>query len=236
MNALGSQQIAQVGVILATLLATAGALPQLRRVNRTGDTSGVSLAMITLNIASEVGWFIHLSGRGSWAAVPTCVVIVIVYGALLATLVNAGARSSSALVAGALWVGCLSGSWVAIGPAALAALLAVTKVIQSVPPVWTAWRTRRPSGISTATWCAAVVEGLLWALYGVTRHDPALVTLGATGTVAGLAVLARVTSDGTRRSRSGRQPQVVVSGTRESPAKASAGPFPASVLARAGTR
>ena len=236
MNALGSQQIAQVGVILATLLATAGALPQLRRVNRTGDTRGVSLAMITLNIASEVGWFIHLSGRGSWAAVPTCVVIVIVYGALLATLVNAGARSSSALVAGALWVGFLSGSWVGHRPG----------------------RTRRTAGghqgdpVGTAGLDRLAHAAAEWHL------DRDLVRSSGRGTALGVVRghpsrpgarhtgrdrhgrrprrAPRVTSDGTRRSRSGRQPQVVVSGTRESPAKASAGPFPASVLARAGTR
>ena len=86
----------------------------------------------------------------------------------------------------------LIGSRFAIGPVGLATLLAGTKVVQVTPQVWTAWRTARPTGISSTMWTIAVVEAALWAVYGVACGDVALVTLGAVGVVAGIAVLARV--------------------------------------------
>jgi uncharacterized protein with PQ loop repeat len=184
--------IALGAAAIATVLAAIGALPQVRLVARTGDVSGVSFSMVTLNAASEAGWFAHFAGRGEWAAVPASFVIVAAYGALGLTLARAGSRPRQPVAVGAGWVVVLIGSRFSMGPAALGTLLAATKVVQVTPQVWTAWRTRRPTGVSSTMWMMAVVESTLWAGYGVVQGDAALVFLGAVGATAGIAVLARL--------------------------------------------
>jgi uncharacterized protein with PQ loop repeat len=177
---------------VATVLAAIGGLPQIRRTIRTGDVRGVSFSMVTLNAASEAGWFAHFAGRGQWAAVPASFVIIGTYGALALALGRAGVGARRPVSAGACWAAVLIGSRLSIGAGVLATLLAGTKVVQVTPQVWTAWRTARPTGVSPTMWTAAVAEAALWAVYGVACGDAALVTLGAVGVVAGIAVLARV--------------------------------------------
>lgn len=177
---------------IATLLAAIGGVPQIRRILRTRDVRGVSFSMVTLNAASEAGWFTHFAGRGQWAAVPASFVIIATYSALALSLARAGVSARRPVSTGACWAAVLIGSRFSIGPVGLATLLAGTKVVQVTPQVWTAWRTARPTGISPTMWTIAVIEAALWAVYGVACADVALVTLGAVGVVAGIAVLARV--------------------------------------------
>lgn len=177
---------------VATVLAAVGALPQLRRVVRTGDVRGVSLTMVTLNAASEVGWFTHFAGRGQWAAIPASFVIVGTYGALGVALSRAGGGAQRPVAIGCGWAAALVATRLAVGPGALATLLAATKVAQVTPQVWTAWRTSRPTGVSATMWVIAGVEAALWAGYGAVYGDIALVSLGAVGLTAGIAILIRV--------------------------------------------
>jgi len=185
-------RLALAAAAIATVLAAIGGLPQIRRIVRTGDVRGVSFSMVTLNAASEAGWFIHFAGRGQWAAVPASFVIIATYGALAVALGRAGVGARRPVSTGACWAAALIGSRFAVGPVLLATLLAGTKLVQVTPQVWTAWRTARPTGVSPTMWTIAVVEAVLWAVYGVACRDVALVTLGAVGVVAGVAVLARV--------------------------------------------
>ena len=177
---------------VATVLAAVGALPQLRRVVRTGDARGVSLSMVTLNAASEVGWFTHFAGREQWAAAPASFLIVGTYGALGLALSRAGISARRPVTVGCGWAAALVATRFAIGPGALATLLAATKVAQVAPQVWTAWRTSRPTGVSSAMWVIAVVESALWAGYGAFCGDVALVALGLVGVTAGIAILGRL--------------------------------------------
>jgi len=192
MGGLDLDGLALAAAVIATVLAAIGGLPQIRRIVRTGDVRGVSFSMVTLNAASEAGWFTHFAGRGQWAAVPASFVIIGTYGALAVALGRAGVGARRPVSAGACWAAVLIGSRFAVGPGVLATLLAGTKVVQVTPQVWTAWRTARPTGVSPTMWTIAVVEAVLWAVYGVACRDVALVTLGAVGVVAGVAVLARV--------------------------------------------
>jgi hypothetical protein len=64
--------------------------------------------------------------------------------------------------------------------------------VQINPAVWTAWRTSRPTGVAAATWAMILVESLLWGVYGLAHHDPAVSMLAAIGAVAGVAMLLRV--------------------------------------------
>ena len=77
------------------------------------------------------------------------------------------------------------------GAQPLAVALGAAYAVQVAPAVWTAWRTPVPSGIAASTWVMVVIECVLWAAYGVHHGDPATMTLGAAGVVAGVAMVAR---------------------------------------------
>jgi hypothetical protein len=58
--------------------------------------------------------------------------------------------------------------------------------------VWTVYRSRDTAGVSRATWLLIFGELLCWGVFGIHEADPRLIVLGATGVVASLLVLARV--------------------------------------------
>jgi uncharacterized protein with PQ loop repeat len=52
----GTATLAQLVIAPATVLAVVGMVPQLRRLWRTRDTSGVALCAATIGGVSELGW------------------------------------------------------------------------------------------------------------------------------------------------------------------------------------
>ena len=58
--------------------------------------------------------------------------------------------------------------------------------------MWTVYRSRDTAGVSRGTWLLIFGELLCWGVFGVHEADPRLIVLGATGVVASLLVLARV--------------------------------------------
>ena len=58
--------------------------------------------------------------------------------------------------------------------------------------MWTVYRSSDTSGVSRGTWLLILGELLCWGVFGIREGDPRLIVLGATGVVASLLVLARV--------------------------------------------
>ena len=81
---------------------------------------------------------------------------------------------------------------VAFGRAGLGSALAVAFLLQVTPSVWTVYRSRDTAGVSRGTWLLIFGELLCWGVFGIHEADPRLIVLGATGVVASLLVLARV--------------------------------------------
>ena len=69
-------------------------------------------------------------------------------------------------MAAASWLVVLFGARWLGGPNAIALLLGFAYVVQLTPAVVKAWRTWRPSGISTGTWMLHLIEAVLWGTYG----------------------------------------------------------------------
>jgi hypothetical protein len=78
----------------------------------------------------------------------------------------------------------------------LGAILTGAFLVQVVPAVVAAYRTRRPTGIAQGTWLLVLAELSCWALFGATNHDGPLIALGTTGVISALLMLhrARTTS------------------------------------------
>ena len=63
-----------------------------------------------------------------------------------------------------------------------------------------AYRTARPTGISSGTWLLILGELSCWMIFGLHTSDPRLITLGASGIIVSALMLARIH----RTTRSGR--------------------------------
>ena len=95
----------------------------------------------------------------------------------------------------------LAAAGVAGGRAGLGALLTVAFLLQVTPSVWTAYRTVRPTGISSGTWLLILGELTCWMIFGLHTADPRLITLGASGIIVSVLMLARIhRTTGRRRS------------------------------------
>ena len=96
------------------------------------------------------------------------------------------------LVLASVWAVVLLTAAAAFGRTGLGSALAVAFLLQVTPSVWTVYRSRDTAGVSRGTWLLIFGELLCWGVFGIHEADPRLIVLGATGVVASLLVLARV--------------------------------------------
>jgi uncharacterized protein with PQ loop repeat len=188
--------------IAAAAFAIPQFLPQLRKLQATGDTAGVSWSWATLTSVNNAAWFAYFALSAYWTALlPSCSATLLA-GALATMLARRGqVRARPAVLIGA-WVALLAAAFAAAGRAGLGALLTLAFVVQVIPSVWTAYRTARPSGISRGTWLLIFGELSCWTVFGVHKSDPRLMILGLTGVAASLLMLARIR----RTTKSNRRP------------------------------
>ena len=78
------------------------------------------------------------------------------------------------------------------GQAGLGALLTAAFLLQVTPSLWTAYRTARPTGISSGTWLLILGELTCWLTFGLHTADPRLITLGTSGIIVSTLMLARI--------------------------------------------
>jgi uncharacterized protein with PQ loop repeat len=182
--------------VLATVFAVPQFLPQLAAVWRTGDTAGVSWTWAALTSVSNAGWTGYFALSGYWTALVPAIAATLLAGALAVLLARRRGirRHAAAVVAG--WAVLLVAVWAIAGRAGVGTALTVSFALQVTPSVWTAYRTRRPTGISRGTWLLILAELLCWGVYGVHEADLQLTVLGGTGVAASLLMLARAWSGG----------------------------------------
>jgi hypothetical protein len=77
-------------------------------------------------------------------------------------------------------------------------------LVQVLPAVTTAYRTRHPTGIARGTWRLILAEVSCWAVFGAANRDGPLIVLGTTGIASALLMLHRAGSKDTAALRSTR--------------------------------
>ena len=184
--------LADLAVIAATLLAWASLLPQIARLARTGDPTGVSTTWPAIGLVSNAGWTVYLVGRSLWAAVPSTIVMVLFYSLVLRALARTGARLDRSWGRGATWALALASAGLAGGLSAMGLLLGWSYVVQIAPAVRAVYATRRPTGVSISTWLLIAVEAALWGFYGWWFEDTPVVVYGVVGVAGGVAIVARL--------------------------------------------
>lgn len=199
-----------LAVIVATALAWWSLIPQIRRLARTGDASGVSTTWPAIGLVSNAAWTAYLLSAGLWAAAPSTAVMVVFYALVFRALAMAHIPLRVAGLRGAAWSAALAsvfmvGSWPALG-----LVLGWAYIPQLAPAVWSAWRTPEPVGVSPGTWALIGVEAVLWAVYGLAKGDTPVVIYAAVGVTAAVLILVRIGTTvgfaGSRAARSLRSP------------------------------
>lgn len=181
-------------VVAANVLGAAMSLPQAARLIRTRAVAGVSLTWAAMSVVINLWWLAYGVGAGNLAIVPVAVVSAGGYLVIIVALLafgGAAARHSS--VAPVLGVAALPAAGLVLGGWAVTGIvLGVGYGVQLAPAVAAALRTRDPHGISAGTWALALIEALLWGIYGAPRGDAGLTALAVTGVVMSSVVLFRL--------------------------------------------
>ena len=186
--------------LVAALLAVPQFLPQLARLRRTGDATGVSCAWATLTSVNNGAWTAYFALSRLWTALAPSVSATLLAGILAVWLARQGELPWRAALSITGWAALLAVAGGVFGRAALGTALAASFILQTAPSVWKAYRSERVSGISAGTWLLILGELLCWGIYGTYEQDPRLMVLGWTGVAASLLILTRVAAQGRSRT------------------------------------
>ncbi len=183
---------ADLSVIAATVLAWISLAPQIVRLARTGDATGVSTTWPAIGLVSNAGWTFYLLSRELWAAIPSTVVMMVFYGLVLRALARTGTRLDRSWGRGATWAALLGIAAAVGGMRGLGLVLAWSYVVQIAPAVRAVYAVGRPTGVSVATWLLIAGEAALWGFYGWWFDDLPVMIYAAVGVLGGLAIVARM--------------------------------------------
>ena len=168
-------------------------LPQIRKLRATGDSAGVSPSWAVLTSVNNAAWIAYFTLSRYWTAlIPSCSATLLA-GTLAVMLLlrrrRPGPRPAALIAA---WAITLAVGGAVAGRAGLGALLTAAFLLQVTPSLWTAYRTARPTGISSGTWLLILGELTCWMIFGLHAADPRLITLGASGIIVSALMLARI--------------------------------------------
>ena len=189
--------------IAATVFAVPQFLPQIRKLRATRDTAGVSWSWAALTCVNNAAWIAYFTLEHYWTALIPSSSATFLAGALALLLTvrgRASLQSSPVRGRASLRPSLLIGAWAALlvtaylvaGRAGLGVLLTAAFAVQVTPSIWTAYRTARPTGVSSGTWLLILGELTCWMIFGLYKSDPRLITLGVTGVTASALMLARI--------------------------------------------
>ena len=178
--------------IAATGFAVPQFLPQLRKLLTTRDTAGVSPSWAALTSVNNAAWLAYFTMSRYWTALVPSTSATLLAGTLAVLLLRRrppGPRPAALIAA---WAITLAAAGMAAGRPGLGALLTVAFLLQVTPSLWTAYRTLRPTGISSGTWLLILGELTCWLTFGLHTADPRLITLGTSGIIVSTLMLARI--------------------------------------------
>jgi hypothetical protein len=185
--------------VVAAAFAIPQFVPQIRRLLATGDTAGLSWSWAALTCVNNAAWTAYFALARYWTALVPSVSVALLAGLLAIMLTGPVRARSRPLIVTTGWSALLVTAGVVGGGAGLGILLTAGFIVQVTPPLWSAYRTARPTGVSAGTWLLIFAELGCWLLFGVQKSDPRLITLGAAGVIASMLMLARIrnTASGT---------------------------------------
>lgn len=190
--------MATVLPVIALGLALALILPQLVRIARHRDATGISVGGLlsgTISFAAWLAYYLHLDETAAVVAMAGGGTAYLATTALAARFGGDRRGLAVPLVLTAVLAGAITlGGWDGL------ALALVTTVLWAyVPAVVSAWTAPTITGLSPLTWSLAAAYGAVWSVFGLDRTSVAITLNGILNLVLALGVLAAIIA---RRPRS----------------------------------
>lgn len=189
--------------VLAAGFAIPQFVPQILKLHRTDDAAGLSAPWALLTAVNNAAWIGYFAASRYWLALIPATSAALL-GGCLGIMLN---RRHTMTRLGSMAIG----AWaVVLGVAAsvdrrlLGATLTGAFLVQVVPAVTTAYRTRRPTGIARGTWRLILAEVSCWAAFGIAKRDGPLIILGTTGVISALLMLHRARTTANRPAADNR--------------------------------
>ena len=183
--------LANTAVVLATITTLGFLIPQIVKLVRTGDSTGVSTSWPALGFVVNSGWFTYMIAQSLWWSVVAPFGTAVAYAVTLWALRRTGRHLLASYVRGAVWAIVLIAVTATLGWDALGVALALSYGVMVTPALWTAYRTPDPSGLSPGTWALGVTEGFLWGIYGWHHADSGIMTFASIAVLGSSLMLAR---------------------------------------------
>jgi hypothetical protein len=192
--------VADIAVVLATVLAVGFLLPQILRLRRTHVADGVSATWAAFGTVVNAWWVAYLAHERLWGGLPATVAVVVFYALTLALVLAARPTAvPTALSWGGGYAVFLGAVAAAFGWTVLGTVLGLSYGVQVTPSVWAAYRSPDPYGVSLPTWLLGGAQGVLWGIYGGAHRDAGILVYAAVAVVAATAIVARVAATRSRR-------------------------------------
>jgi hypothetical protein len=176
--------------VLAAGFAVPQFVPQIVKLCRTGDTDGLSASWGLLTGINNAAWFGYFASSRYWFALIPATSASLLGGGLGVMLTRRRGIGRRAAATIGAWTAVLAIA-AALDPRLLGAILTGAFLVQVVPAVAAAHRTRQPTGIARGTWLLVLGELSCWAVFGAAQRDGPLMVLGTTGAASALLMLNR---------------------------------------------
>jgi hypothetical protein len=176
--------------VLAAGFAVPQFVPQILKLRRTNDTAGLSTPWALLTGINNAAWFGYFAASRYWLALIPSASAALLGGRLGMMLNRRHMLPRRSWMAMGGWVVIL-GVATSVDRRLLGAALTGAFLIQVVPALATAYRTRDPSGIAQGTWLLILAEMSCWAVFGAAKRDTPLIILGTSGVISALLMLNR---------------------------------------------
>ena len=183
--------LANGAVVVATAASLVLLVPQIVKLIRTRDSSGVSSTWPAFGLLSNLGWVVYLVHGSLWVAVVAPAGACAGYAVILWALGRTGRPLGPSLGRGLGFGVALAASGAVGGWTALGVALGLSFGVMVAPSLWVAYRTADPAGIAPGTWWVGLAEAALWGFYGWHHADPGIVTYAVVAAAASAAMLAR---------------------------------------------
>ena len=186
------EQLAFWVAVVANGVTFVQIVPQIVRLIRTGHTEGVSPTWAAAGMTINLCWLAYVVENGFWETIPSIIAANFSFGLALYLLyrngvnVRVGLLMSAAIAVASVVIQRTAG-WTVLGT-----VLGLSNGLYLGPSVIAAWRSHVPVGISPASWCLTVLEGLKWGFYGVLVFAVPIMVYGVTAILLALLVLLRL--------------------------------------------
>jgi hypothetical protein len=176
--------------VLAAGFAVPQFVPQILKLRRTNDTAGLSTSWALLTGINNGAWFGYFAASRYWFALLPASSAALLGGGLGIMLSRRHSITFRSKAVIGVWIIVLAAA-ASLDRRLLGATLTGAFLVQVIPAVTTAYRTRHPTGIARGTWLLVLGELSCWVVFGAAQHDGPLIVLGTTGVISALLMLNR---------------------------------------------